>query len=52
MTSNLATKDDLRNLESRIALRLQNLESRALVKLGAWMTLLVGAVSGVLALLR
>jgi hypothetical protein len=52
MTSNLATKQDLQHLESRVSLMMQNLESRILIKLGALMTILFGLASAVMALLR
>jgi len=63
MSSNLATKQDLRHLEhlmetrfeaadSRLLLLLQNQESRIVIKLGALMTILFGVASAVVAVLR
>jgi len=63
MSSNLATKQDLRHLEqlmetrfesadSRLLLLLQNHESRIVIKLGALMTILFGVASAIVALLR
>jgi len=63
MSSNLATKQDLRHLEQlmetrfeaadgRLLLLLQNQESRIVIKLGALMTILFGVASAVVALLR
>lgn len=52
MTSNLATKQDLQNFESRISLMMGNQESRIVLKLGALMTVLFGLASAVLAILR
>ena len=39
-------------LESRVSLKLENVESRIVVKLGALMTLLFGAATAMLTLLR
>ena len=39
-------------LEERLSLRMQNLESRLVIKLGTLMTLLFGVASAVLALIR
>lgn len=59
MASSLATKQDLQMietrleaLESRVALMLQNLESRLVMKLGVVMTLLFGVAGALLSLLR
>lgn len=63
MSSNLATKQDVEYLdrlmasridavEGRVALQLQNLESRLIAKLGAMMTVLFGLAATVAALLR
>jgi len=41
-----------KELEERISLKMENLESRIVIKLGALMTFLIGAASGVQALLR
>lgn len=59
MASSLATKQNLQMietrleaLESRVALMLQNLESRLVMKLGVVMTLLFGVAGALLSLLR
>ncbi len=63
MASTLATKQDLQHLdqlmmtrlealESRIALMMQNQESRIVTKLGTLLTILLGAAAATVALLR
>jgi uncharacterized membrane protein YheB (UPF0754 family) len=47
-----AVDDRFSELESRIGLMMRSLESRMVIKLGALMTVLIGATGGVLALLR
>ena len=52
MTSMLATKQDFRHYEELFTARLESLESRIVIKLSLVMAGMIGAASGLLALLR
>jgi hypothetical protein len=63
MTSTLATKQDLQHLdqlmtarfdalETRVSLKMEHVESRIVIKLGALMTLLFGVSTALVTLLR
>jgi hypothetical protein len=52
MTSMLATKQDFRHYEELFTARLEALESRIVIKLSLVMAGMIGATSGLFALLR
>jgi len=51
MTTFLATKQDFRHFEERFSARLESLENRLIIKLGALMTELIGAAAAIVPLL-
>lgn len=52
MNTLLATKQDFRHQEALFTARLEALENRLVVKLGALMTVLVGAAAALVSIVR